>query len=77
MRSLWKMMAVRWLGGQASTALTAETAPLDGLLGGETAAPAFLVRRAAEVSHHAMMSHAQAGMQAEAVIAAVVDGCEE
>ncbi len=53
MRSLWKSRAMRWLGGRASEALSAETG-LDGWLS-PAPGPAFLVQRT-EVSHHAMMS---------------------
>jgi hypothetical protein len=57
MRSLWRMIAARWLGGQASDALTGDTALLDLLMPGDgNAPPAFLVRRQSEVSHRAMMS---------------------
>jgi hypothetical protein len=57
MRSLWRMIAARWLGGQASDALTGDTALLDLLTPQDSdAPPAFLVRRQTEVSHRAMMS---------------------
>ena len=57
MRSLWRMIALRWLGGQGSGALTDDSALLDLLIMGETArAPiAIQVRRESGVSHHAMM----------------------
>jgi hypothetical protein len=57
MRSLWRMIAVRWLGGEASDALTGETTLLDLMMPGNAdVPPAFLVRRQSEVSHRAMMS---------------------
>jgi hypothetical protein len=57
-RSLWRMIASRWLGGQGSEALTADSALLDLLMLGERAGtrPGFEVRRQSEVSHRAMMS---------------------
>ena len=63
MRSLWRMIATRWLGGEASEVLTGDAALLDLLMPGDgNVQPAFLVRRQSEVSHGAMMSqqhHAQ------------------
>ena len=57
MRSLWRMIAARWLGGEASDALTADAVLLDLLTPGDrNAPPAFLGRRQSEVSHRAMMS---------------------
>jgi hypothetical protein len=57
MRSLWRMIAARWLGGQASEALTGDAALVDLLMPGDkTAPPAFLERRQSEVSHRAMMA---------------------
>jgi hypothetical protein len=38
MRSLWRMIALRWLGGQGSEALTDDSALLDLLTIGERAA---------------------------------------
>jgi hypothetical protein len=56
MRSLWRMMAARWLGGQGSDALTGDATLFDLMMPPESpAAPAFLVRRQSEVSHRAMM----------------------
>jgi hypothetical protein len=65
MRSLWRMIAARWLGGRGSDALTGDTALLDLLIheDGNTR-PGFLVRRQSEVSHRAMMSQ-QDGAQSE------------
>ncbi len=57
MRSLWRMIAARWLGGQATDALTGDAALLDLLTPVDAnAPPPFVVRRHAEVSHRAMMS---------------------
>jgi hypothetical protein len=57
MRSLWRMIAARWLGGQGSDALTGDTALTDLLMARDSeAAPGFLVRRQSQVSHHAMMA---------------------
>ncbi|MGH7031121.1 MAG: hypothetical protein ACREE9_08470 [Stellaceae bacterium] len=58
MRSLWRMIASRWLGGQGSDGLTGDSALLDLLTIAEPgrAAPAFQVRRQSEISHRAMMS---------------------
>jgi len=56
MRSLWRMIAARWLGGQASDGLTGDTALLDLLTPEDGAPPAFLVRRQTAASHRAMMS---------------------
>jgi hypothetical protein len=53
-RSLWKSMAVRWLGSGSET-LSGGSA-LDDLLGqAQAPAPAFLVRRSG-VSHRAIMA---------------------
>jgi hypothetical protein len=60
MRSLWRMMAVRWLGGGASDALTGDVALRDLLMPGDPVAAGFEVRRTSEVSHRAMMLHQQA-----------------
>ena len=57
MRSLWRMIALRWLGGQGSGALTDDSALLDLLTSGERAPPiGFAVSRRSGVSHHAMNS---------------------
>jgi hypothetical protein len=51
------MIALRWLGGQGSEALTNDSAPLDLLTTREHAPPiGFAVRRQSGVSHHAMNS---------------------
>jgi hypothetical protein len=54
MRSLWRSIAARWLGGRASETLTGDGA-LDQLLAAEMPAPAYLVQRRSEVSHRAML----------------------
>ena len=66
MRSLWRMIASRWLGGQGSEALTGDSALLDLLTLAERphTPPAFRVSRQSEVSSHAIMSRRGAG-QAE------------
>ena len=58
MRSLWRMIATRWLGGQGSEALTGDSAVLDLLMTGESkqASLGFKVRRQSGVSHQAMIS---------------------
>ena len=58
MRSLWRTLALQWLGGKGSEALTGDSPVLESLMFGEHARAmhAFNVRRAPEVSHHAMMS---------------------
>jgi hypothetical protein len=51
------MLATRWLGGQASDALTGDGVLLELLTAGDAnACPAIRVRRQGAVSHHAMMS---------------------
>lgn len=58
MRSLWRRIASRWLGGQGSDALTADSTLRDLLTIAEPARtlPAFRVARQSEVSQHAIMS---------------------
>ncbi|MGA8758202.1 MAG: hypothetical protein WB611_18105 [Stellaceae bacterium] len=57
MRSLWRMMAARWLGGDGSGALTGDTGLFDTMMQTGTQLEAtFLVRRQSEVSHEPMMS---------------------
>jgi hypothetical protein len=73
MRSLWKVMAARWLGTDASEALTEETVVIELLLRGDRdAAPPVAVRREPAVSYRAMMlrlEHAQAERDADPVVA--------
>src|SRR5579871_6119623 len=57
MRSLWKSLAVRWLGGRASEALVGEITPLELLLSeAAPTAPTFAVRRLAAVSPRALLA---------------------
>ena len=55
MRSLWRILAQQWLGGDVSEALTGESAILEGLLGERLPMAAFDVRREPQVSRQAMM----------------------
>ena len=55
MRSLWRMLALRWLGGHGSEALAGNSTMLEALMSGEErrrlrpstcgASPEFLIRR--------------------------------
>jgi hypothetical protein len=55
MRSLWRDLALQWLGGEASDTLAAEISFLDRFpLAAEPGAPVFLVERAG-VSYQAML----------------------
>ena len=57
MRSVWRTLALQWLGGEGSEALTADSAILDMMFGEHARTKqAFDVQRAAEVSHRAMIS---------------------
>jgi hypothetical protein len=58
MRSLWRMLALQWLGGDGSEALSGDSTVLDTLLFGEhaRAVQAFDVRRQGRVSHRALMT---------------------
>jgi hypothetical protein len=57
MRSLWRMIALRWLGGQGSEVLIGDSAVLDLLTIGERAPPiGFEVSRRSGVSYHAINS---------------------
>jgi hypothetical protein len=58
MRSLWRILAVQWLGGDGSEALTGDSAILEGLLHGGEAPPMYDVRREPQVSRRAMISAA-------------------
>jgi hypothetical protein len=57
MRSLWRILALQWLGGDGSDALTGDSTILEGLLDGGDARSmgAFNVRREPQVSRQAMM----------------------
>jgi len=46
MRSLWRILALRWLGGDGSEALTGDAAILEGLLRGGDERPDDIIRRA-------------------------------
>jgi hypothetical protein len=66
MRSLWRILALQWLGGQGSEALAEDSAVLETLLSlGERVqrSPAFDVRRAPGVSHRVMMAQVAEGRQ--------------
>ncbi|MGH7048202.1 MAG: hypothetical protein ACREE2_17640 [Stellaceae bacterium] len=56
MRSLWRTIAARWLGGQGSDALTGDSMLLDLIMPSEPRAPEFRVERHSAVSHRAMLS---------------------
>jgi hypothetical protein len=57
MRSLWRILALQWLGGEGSEALTADSTVLDMLFGAPSEAmQTFDVERTSGVSHQAMMS---------------------
>jgi hypothetical protein len=57
MRSLWRMLALRWLGGDGSEALTGDSAILEGLLLGGRERPmrTFDVRREPQVSRRPIL----------------------
>jgi hypothetical protein len=57
MRSLWRMLALRWLGGKGSEALTGDSGILEGLLLGAQGRPmrTFDVRPEPQVSPRAIM----------------------
>ena len=55
MRSLWRILALQWLKGDGSEALTGDSAILEGLLEDTRPMGAFDVRREPQVSRHAMM----------------------
>ena len=57
MRSLWRMMAARWLGGEVSEALTGDTGLFDTIMQtGAQLEATFLVRRQSGISRQALMS---------------------
>jgi hypothetical protein len=58
MRSLWRQLALQWLGGEGSAALSGDWVPLDLLLAENSgwAPPGFAVTRRSEVSGRAVMS---------------------
>jgi hypothetical protein len=56
MRSLWRDLAVQWLGGEGSAALDDESALLDRFaIMAQTTAPAFRTSRIDGVSHQALL----------------------
>ena len=56
MHSIWQDLALQWLGGGGSEALTGDVSFLDRFpIAAETAAPAFRVTRLDGVSHDAML----------------------
>jgi hypothetical protein len=71
MRSLWRVLALQWLGGVGSEALEGESTVLE-LFGEPVGAvlQAFDVRREPGVSHRAMMSPSAAQRSAPAIAAA-------
>ena len=55
MRSLWRRLAVQWLGGEGSEALAGDSAILDLIMARDRdASRAFDVQRAPGVSHRAL-----------------------
>jgi hypothetical protein len=56
MRSLWRRLALQWLGGDGSGALSQDTTALEMLLSDEKPPQVFDVRRVPGVSYDAMMS---------------------
>ena len=55
MRSLWRMLALKWLGGDGSEALTGDSTILECLLEDARPMGAFDVRREPQVSRRAIM----------------------
>ena len=67
MRSLWRDLALQWLGGEASETLAAEVSFLDRFpLAAGPGAPVFLVDRAG-VSYQAMLRASGETAQADAL----------
>ena len=65
MRSLWRTLALRWLGGEGSAGLTEDSPVLDAIFADQDrAVSSFDVQRTAGVSHQAMISPG-ADLQAE------------
>jgi hypothetical protein len=56
MRSLWRILALQWLGGDGSEALTADSTILEGVARGADERPmhTFEVRREPQASRYAM-----------------------
>jgi len=55
MRSLWRKLALQWLGGDGSEVLAGDATALDMLLSSGKPPQVFDVRRVPGVSHRAMM----------------------
>jgi hypothetical protein len=57
MRSLWRILALQWLGGHGSEALTGDAAILEGLMYSEDTRPmsVFDVRREPQVARQAII----------------------
>jgi hypothetical protein len=55
MRSLWRILALQWLGGDGSEALTGDSAILEGLFADGRPMGAFDVRREPQVSRQTMI----------------------
>jgi hypothetical protein len=57
MRSLWRILALQWLGGNGSEGLVGHSTVLESLIGGERLQPVrgFSVRQDPGVSHRAML----------------------
>jgi hypothetical protein len=58
MRSLWRTLALQWLGGNGSEGLVGHSTVLESLISDDhlQPTPVFSVRREPGVSHRAMMS---------------------
>lgn len=57
MRSFWRMMAARWLGGEPSAALTSDSALLDMVMQPSPRRPTgFVVSRQSEASANALLA---------------------
>lgn len=64
MRSMWRVLALQWLDGEASEALAADSAVLETFLSAGDQAqspPAFDVRRVPGISHRAMIAQVAEG----------------
>lgn len=78
MRSLWRVLALQWLGGAGSEALEGESTVLE-LMFGEPAGAmpqGFDVRREPGVSHRAMMSPSAGHRSDPATASAEVESAE-
>jgi hypothetical protein len=70
MRSLWRILALQWLGGEASESLTGESEILELLMSDEHAArtQVYDVQPAAGISHQAMSRNAEHWPDPEIVV---------